>query len=298
LDFVETGYGHNKIRTIKAGGALVKRIRVGLHEKPIAKTRVVVDMVEGMKYSFSKEYMTAENLFRIAFRAPLTPEPDTMKHQVVPTEGVKKKEPLAIKNDVLLQEDSIAAKQEVYEAVDEEQMTVSSTILESSAPVVENSERIEESGGDTAIVKEDSVIEETKEEYTARVKPDLPKVEHENKQILLDVTYEKNTSGDEMVLFHLNGFYPPIVYSAESGELFVVCDFLDADLGTDDISVVTQDGRYIRQVKVESSKQPKKVRVVIELADGYRYDVKQVFFKEDNLFVVVLRSLGEKKSNN
>jgi hypothetical protein len=295
LDFIETGYGQSKIRTIKAGGALVSKIRVGLHEKPIAKTRVVVDMVEGMKYSFSKEYMTAENLFRITFRSPQTQEHKKTKEQTVPIEQVRKKAPLAVKEHKKLPEYSPTKKQEELKAAEEKQMTVGTTSLKSSEPLVDKSDRVEEIVGDTATVKRETIIEENKEQDTEGVKPDLPEVEHENKPVLLDVTYEKNTNGDEMVLFHLNGFYPPVVYSAESGELFVVCDFLDADLGSDGIPVITQGGKYIRQVKVESSKQPRKVRVVIELADGFRYDVKQVFFKEDNLFVVVLSSLGEKR---
>jgi hypothetical protein len=157
-------------------------------------------------------------------------------------------------------------------------------------------------GGDTDADSREQSPEKTKQKYAESVKPYIPQVEdeileveNENNQILLDVHFEKNTNDNEMVLFHLNGFFPPVVYSAESGELLVVCDFLDAELGPDGIPVIAKGGRYIRQIKVEPHQQPKKVRVVLELADSYTYDVKQVFFKEENLFVIVLKSLGEKK---
>lgn len=299
MDFVETGYLPNKIRTIKAGGALISKIRVGLHDKPIAKTRVVIDMVEGMKYAFSKEYIAADTIFRITFREPQAQASDHKKVQTAPTEQVKNGKPVVITGgeNRILKPSTIEKerhKSVVAKNTEESKKAVTPTAQTSAKP-----ELIEERGAEgNTVGNREGTPEENNGKYTDGLGTGIPEVEDKDKQILLDVTYEKNTSGNEMVLFRLNGFYPPVVYSAESGELLVVCDFLDAELGFDGIPIITKSGKYIRQIKMEPYQQPKKVRVVIELADRYIYDVKQVFFKEDNLFVIVINSLGEKNKEN
>lgn len=301
LDFIGTKYQPNKIRTIKAGGSLVSRIRVGLHDKPIAKTRVVIDMVEGMKYSYSKEYIAASTIFRITFKSPQVQIPVDQKKQAAFTEEVKKPEPPTSKVNEKRKIEPSDIKQKPQQRMeeknapeDESAVITSAQIIDKSVTIVEKKkEKKREEYRDDG--KGETSLEEKNKEDVIAFKPDASREEKENTQILLDVNYEKNTNGNEMVLFHLNGFYPPVVYSAESSELLVVCDFLDAVLGPDEIPVISKGGSYIRQIKVEPYKQPKKVRVIIELADKYTYDVKQVFFKDENLFVIVLNSLGEKK---
>ncbi len=298
LDFVETGYQQDKIKTIKAGGELVSKIRVGLHDKPIAKTRVVIDMVEGMKYSFSKEYIAANTIFRITFSTPQAQKTEQQKVPISPAEHEKNTESAVHDDGENKKIEPSGIKKEVTKSVIEKVAIESKMTMNLPEQTAEIPDITEEREGDSESANREGSFEEKKGEQTVSVKSEVLKVEDENTQILLDVGYEKNTNGNEMVLFHLNGFYPPVVYSTESGDLLVVCDFLDAELGPDSGPVSVKGGRYIRKIKVEPHQQPKKVRVVIELAEKHTYDVKQVFFKEENLFVIVLSSLGEKKREN
>lgn len=299
LDFIGTTYQQNKIRTIKAGGSLVKRIRVGRHDKPIAKTRVVIDIVEGVKYSFTEEYLASSTIFKITFTAPQLQQPEEKivakaKAKNIASESIVSNE----KNKIEQVPGAQIVQQKVEQSVEQEQENIELTEKKTTADIQKTSKTIEiEQGEDVAAMKEDA-LQLIQEENAGELQAAQPRVEDEKQQVLLDVNFEKSTNGYEMVLFHLNGFYPPVVYSAESGELFVVCDFLDAQIGPDVVPVIANGGNFIRQIRVESFQQPQKVRVVLELAEDYAYDLKQVFFKEENLFVVILNSLDEKKKEN
>ena len=206
LDFVETGYEPNKIRTIKAGGVLVSKIRVGLHAKPIAKTRVVIDMVEGMKYTFSKEYIATNTIFRITFTSPQTHISELEEVKADPSEQAKKTEAVVQTEGQSKNRETSIKNKEVEKSATEKNVEEITTAVNPSAQISDESETTSEGIGDGAIVTRD-VLPEVKEEGSAfSVKPVPPIVKDENTQIVFDVNYEKNTNGNEMVLFHLNGF--------------------------------------------------------------------------------------------
>ncbi len=287
LDFVDTGYMPKDLRVIEAGGKLVSRVRVGLHAQPVAKTRVVIDIGEGGKYSFTKEYLAAKSSFQITFTSPKQPKEKQVQNKKADHAAAKSMGKSAEKKHPKASQNKVAEKNE----------EAARMIAQSATGNVQDKDNSKSAlKSDTAGM--DDNIKEKKEDLDDGVKTDATKVGDKTPQLLLDVTYEKNNNGNEMVLFQMNGFYPPIVYSAESGELLVVCDFLGVALGPDFAPAVLKGGRYIVQVNVESYQQPKKVRVVLKLAEKYTYDLKQVFFKEDNLFVVVLNRLGENKKND
>jgi hypothetical protein len=106
--------------------------------------------------------------------------------------------------------------------------------------------------------------------------------------VLRDVSFDNTSSDSEMVLFKLNDFYPPIVFGIEKGNPRVVCDFLDTELSRDVRSVLETNGEYVARIRVARHNDPDKVRVVLDLVPNRNYDLQQVFFKEENLFVIVI----------
>ena len=91
-----------------------------------------------------------------------------------------------------------------------------------------------------------------------------------------------------MVLFKLNDFYPPLVFGIEKGNPRVVCDFLDTVLGSDIETTIQTRGMFVSRIRTALHPSPAKVRVVLDLVPNKNYDLQQVFFKEDNLFVIII----------
>ncbi len=94
-----------------------------------------------------------------------------------------------------------------------------------------------------------------------------------------------------MVIFRLNDFYPPTVSAMEDETPRVLCDFMDIQLGADVKKVISAQGKYVERIRAARHENPDKVRVVLDLAPNRDYDLQQVFFKNDNLFVLIVNEL-------
>ncbi|MBW2328512.1 MAG: AMIN domain-containing protein [Deltaproteobacteria bacterium] len=110
--------------------------------------------------------------------------------------------------------------------------------------------------------------------------------------ILNSITFDNSTNRGEMVLFKLNDFQPPTVFGVEEGLPRVVCDFKGAEAAHDVPNVIKTDGKYVHTIRIGRETSPKKVRVVLDLTSSINYDLQQVFFKDDNLFVIIINSLN------
>ncbi len=314
-DFSNTGYPAGNRRVIAAGGDLVKRVRVGLHHKPVVKTRIVIDLKESIVFSVVRDFREEENnlLIRILKKARQPEEPQDPAEPVTaaPMEEDEKTEistssppPAPVDSDKQTSTEMVPHSEDEPEgsfekgtdafednaeadgtAKEEDTATEEGSDKQTSTESVQQSEDEPEGSFKKGI---DTFIDNAEADGTAE--------EGENKRFaaLYDVTFERSTNDKEMVLFKLNGFYPPIVFSTEENNLLVVCDFLDAVLAIGIDPVIETKGEYIQKVKISTHRDPNKVRVVLELADSYNYDLKQVFFKEDNLFVIIISNLGEK----
>lgn len=110
---------------------------------------------------------------------------------------------------------------------------------------------------------------------------------------LSEVTFEDTSNKGEMVLFKLNDFYPPIVFGIEKGEPRVVCDFLGTTMSGEIKNTINTNGKYIRRIRIAKHNNPDKIRIVLDLVPNSNYDLQQVFFKEDNLFVIIINPFDE-----
>jgi hypothetical protein len=126
-------------------------------------------------------------------------------------------------------------------------------------------------------------------ETVETVKSVPPPVEEEGPvpdPLLFDVAFENTSSKGEMVLFKLNGFYPPTVSGEEEGTPLVICDFVGTRLGETVVKDQVIHGEYIERVRVQQLEDSDLIRATLELIPNKNYDLQQVFFKEDNLFVI------------
>ncbi|MCL1980675.1 MAG: AMIN domain-containing protein [Proteobacteria bacterium] len=112
---------------------------------------------------------------------------------------------------------------------------------------------------------------------------DKPQIEY--------VKFDDSSPKGEMILFKLNGFHPPAIHGVEEGIPRVICDFNNTKLLQANKGTVTTSGKFIKAIRTTATKKPEKVRVVIDLEPNRSYDLQQVFFKEDNLFVLIVNTV-------
>lgn len=133
------------------------------------------------------------------------------------------------------------------------------------------------------------LVTETK---TPRAAVDIPKEETGGIVEIEKVSFEQSTEDKEMVFFYLKGFKAPTVYAVDQSNLHVACEFPDAVMGEDVPAVFETAGRYVKSVSFTAQENPATVRAMLTLDSASNYNLKQVFFKDDNLFVLMVNSSG------
>jgi hypothetical protein len=113
---------------------------------------------------------------------------------------------------------------------------------------------------------------------------------------LLDISFDDSSNRGEMVLFHLTNFHPPMVSAMEKDNPRVFCDFVGMELGKGVEVNIAAKGKYVEHISTSKQSKPDKIRVVLNLSPHRDYDLQQVFFKNDNLFVLIVNELPAEKS--
>jgi len=109
--------------------------------------------------------------------------------------------------------------------------------------------------------------------------------------LIKKISFEKSPDKGEKVLFELKNFHPPVVFGNEEGATpSIVCDFMASQLGDEVPDIIPAKGQFVKQVRVEKSADSSKIRVVLELVPNRHYDLQQVFFKEQDLYVLFVNS--------
>jgi hypothetical protein len=150
----------------------------------------------------------------------------------------------------------------------------------------------------------DQLIPEPDAENPTQGKADQGATEQESEQfadtapvdeipvpMLREITFELTENNSEMVFFRLNDFFPPEVFALEEDDPRVVFDFADMSLGENVPENLGTGGKFVHRIRVARHTDPNKIRVVLHLVPNRNYDLQQLFFKEENLFVVIVTEL-------
>ena len=108
--------------------------------------------------------------------------------------------------------------------------------------------------------------------------------------VINKISFEKSPDKGEKVVFQLTNFHAPVIFGVEEGVPSIVCDFMDAGVGDKVPENISIHGEFVKQVRVEKNVTTRKIRVVLELVPNRHYDLQQVFFKEENLYVLFVKS--------
>jgi hypothetical protein len=109
--------------------------------------------------------------------------------------------------------------------------------------------------------------------------------------VVESIEFDGKSPKGEMVLFKLNDFHPPVIHGVEEGIPRVICDFDKAQLASSVKNLIKTEGKFVKVIRVTKNKKPERVRVVIDLEPKLSYDLQQVFFKEDKLFVIIVNTM-------
>lgn len=265
--------------------ALVAKLRIGLHEEPALKTRVVLDLNKEKIVDYKVEN-----------------DGETVKIVLSGTDKV-----VSPASDVAASVAAVAAPEPEIAA----DKPAEPPQPEPAKPVVEKK-----------LVETATIVpppakkpaKESKEELTAKpldqkpvppvfaVKNDQAKVKKEKQQPavtkkaeLEKISFDDSSEKGEMVLFQLNDFYPPTVTAIETDNPGVVCEFTAMGVADSVKKTIYANGRFVERIRTESQDSTGSVKVFLDLAPNYDYDLQQVFFKTDNLFVLIVNELSEKK---
>jgi AMIN domain len=137
--------------------------------------------------------------------------------------------------------------------------------------------------------------QEAKQAVTA-ASTGAPAIPPAGKPRVLNISFDDSSAKGEMVLFHLSGFHPPSVSAVEKDNPRVFCDFLGMEIDKGVEEVITAKGKFVERISTAKQSTPDKVRVVLHLVPNRDYDLQQVFFKNDNLFVLIVNELPAVKT--
>lgn len=251
FDFIDTQLLRTVPSVLAANGNMVDKVRMGRHTD---KVRVVLDLATVGAVNFDQEFDEQRNILTIKLFS--TEYPVKYEEQVVET------------------------------------FVIPPPVAEPErGETVEVVEPVEVLGVPEFVVPPEEVVsdyEPQRAEVVASVdvvnNPPIPEA------LLSAVSFENTSNKGEMVLFKLNGFYPPEVSGEEKGTPKVTCVFTAIRLGDDVPTQQIVPGEYIKKISVSKMNSSNSIQVVMELAPNKNYDLQQVFFKEDNLFVIIVNS--------
>jgi hypothetical protein len=114
--------------------------------------------------------------------------------------------------------------------------------------------------------------------------------------VLHSIEFDPKSNRGEMISFKLNGFNPPVVFGIEEDVPRIVCFFKNTSAGSELSDMLDINGQYVTNIKVGKYKNPDNIRVVLELVPGNNYDLQQIFFKDDQIFMMIINKAGKQIS--
>jgi hypothetical protein len=271
FDFLNTRHSSAVKGIINSQGQLILAIRTGMHSNP-QKTRVVVDLADakGIGYDFSHEFLKKDNVLKIIiFYAQ--------------EKGGKKPPP----NHKQPHEAQSGAENKINPPASTPKAALPETVIKEDAPVNEaEGERKNESSSESAFAT--STPPESQE---------LP-VPSPAQTEIHTISFEHSPETGDSIRMQVSNFHPPVVFGIEGPQPSIICDFQNTVIGNSIEELLPLQGEYISQIRVLKDMPTQKVRIILELIPNRSYNLKQVFYKEDGLFVLYVKATDAAKKED
>lgn len=112
------------------------------------------------------------------------------------------------------------------------------------------------------------------------------------------IDFENNLDQGEKLSFTVENFQPPEIVTNEEGTPTIICTFTRAALAGTIPAIIPTKGGFIQLVQIRDDSDTSTIRVTIELTPNHHYDLKQIFFKEENVYVLIINSSDQGGNNN
>ena len=257
LDFPTTTY-KGKGSLPLAEGKLATAIRVGVHQEPEQKVRVVIDLAKALAVSHAS--LPGDN-------------PNAL---IIELSGQAKAEGKVV----------AAAKSEAP-PVPVQPLVALPQPVAPPKPVEEKPLPVPVAPAEKAPASAPAV---------PAASPAAPTPKVSGMPLLRNISFDDSSAKGEMVLFQLNGFHPPAVSAVEKDNPRVFCDFMGMEMDKGVEANITAKGKYVERVSAGKQGKPERIRVTLHLVPNRDYDLQQVFFKNDNLFVLIINELPPGKN--
>ena len=369
LDFADMAHSRKVSPVTEVNGAMVKRIRVGVHPGASPKTRVVLDLATFKGVSYDQRFDPATSTLTIELTgngaAPSPPTAAAAKSgpAIKKSEAAVKAAPAVAAKKTPAPADKGTAPAATPPAATEKKGAATDAPLQTAAaparatgdgqptaaaavadqakppaamqPQAKTDEKAKPAAGQAAQTAATPSPQPAKSDQTAPTEtaataagspdttaaPDKPaptvaqappppatgqtpstpateaaptaedKAAAPTGPMLEAVTFDAKSPKGEMVMFKLNQFHPPEVRGVEEGIPRVICDFKETGLADTAKNLIKTDGQHVKVIRISKTRNPEKVRVVLDLVPNRSYDLQQVFFKEDNLFVIIVNTM-------
>lgn len=111
------------------------------------------------------------------------------------------------------------------------------------------------------------------------------------------IDFANNLDKGEKLSLKVENFQPPEIVADEEGTPRIICTFTKATLAGNIPPIIPTKGRFIQLVHIEDDPSTSTIRVTLELTPNRHYDLKQIFFKEENVYVLLINSSGQGEKN-
>jgi hypothetical protein len=261
FDFYDTRQSQSIKGVIKSNGNLVSAIRTAMHTDPQLKTRVALDLVPAGDYDFAQDFQIKDNTLIITvFHAQTKAEKTQEK---ISEEKTKNSAPLSTKTT--LTPDPMKKEKAPTPAAEQKKIVPPVTPGPSAA------------APDAA--------------------PKKP-VPSSSPLAINMISFKQDPVKGEQISMQVTGFHPPVIFGVEEGTPSIVCDFLNGERGDKLPDLIPANGQFVKQIRVEKNPKAQKIRIVIELVPNHHYDLKQIFFKEEQLYVLFVKPQKRSSNNN
>jgi hypothetical protein len=291
FDFPNTALAKGLKTNIPAAGKFIKGIRAAEHRGDKAKTRVVLDVATEQAIDFKHDFNEETNTLVISIFA-LGSKPAPAAVAVVP-EKPKVPEPAEEKA-------ADAGKPAPAPLPESKETGATEEVAPAPEPppapaAVPTPKDTAEAPTVAAIPKPETGAEPPREEGTviqplSEIGPKQTANDTGQPPVLYSIEFDKEANRGETINFKLNTFNPPVVFGIEEDTPRIVCFFKDTVAGPELQDMIGAKGRFVKSIQVGKFSNPDNVRVVLELVPNLNYDLQQVFFKEDNMFMIIINT--------
>ncbi len=296
FDFPDTQTGRG-VRNLSPKSAVVKGLRVGVHRDGGLKTRLVMDLATASaKPSYSVSGNTV--VIHLGNKAGRT-----AAHEEAPTrlqpQNARKKSPAQTRAPAAADQPASAPAgsatpkgRKKEQAKPAPPKTPESPAQESEAKAPDQKAATEKAEQDEPAAGQQTAQPGQPEASApvASVDQQAPQAAATDPPYLSAIQFDPDSPKGELVQFRLNGFYPPVLRSVETGTPQVICEFSNLEVAPALEGPLKISGKLVQAIRMDKSAGSGKVRVFIELLPNKRYNLQQVFFKEDNFFVLIINA--------